>query len=91
MRQEAYNYAGEPVLASQEVALRAFYGAKVAAVRRTTPSRDLSAALRVLFDEKRAALRELVERRHALNAATRLYSKIENSVRRAAEQRAQPM
>ncbi len=47
------------------------YGAKIEATRRSTSPRDRAAAIRALYDEQRAALRALVERRQVARIVAR--------------------
>jgi hypothetical protein len=73
----------------EQAALRAYYGAKIEATRRSRP-RDLAAALRTLFIEQRSALLELARRRRALKISAKEYRRAENFSRREEERRARP-
>ena len=52
-------------------ALRLLYGARIAALRRSLPKRERAAAIKALRNEKKAAVRELTERKRQENAARR--------------------
>jgi hypothetical protein len=85
-------HAGEPAssLSGERAALRAFFDAKFAATRRSTPSRDLAAALRALSDAQHAAMQELTRRRHAFKTSLRERRRAQTSGRREGERRARP-
>ncbi|WP_156964693.1 hypothetical protein [Methylocapsa aurea] len=55
--------------AGEGAGIRALYGAKIEATRRSLPAREIAAAVRALLDEQRAAFRALAERRQAETAA----------------------
>ena len=85
--------AAEPFASFQgeQAALRALYGAKIEATRRSsTHARDLGAALRSLFDERHAAMQELANRRRAFKASMRERRKETTAGRREEERRARP-
>ena len=73
----------------EQAALRAYYGAKIEATRRSRP-RDLAAALRTLFIEQRSALMELGRRRRAFKISAREYRRADNFSRREEARRARP-
>ena len=85
---------GQPVvhfeiIGANPESLRAYYGAKIEATRRSRP-RDLAAALRTLFIEQRSALMELGRRRRAFKVSAKEYRRAENFSRREEERRARP-
>lgn len=85
--------ATEPLasLGSARAALLALYGAKIEATRRSVPRRDLSAALCALFEQQRAALQELAQRRHILKSARRDRRRAAHAGRREQNRRARPL
>jgi hypothetical protein len=63
--------APDASLNGEHAALSAFYGAKIEATRRSLPAREVSAAIRAIFDEQSAAFRALADRRGTASKASR--------------------
>jgi hypothetical protein len=61
--------------AAQE-AIRAFYGAKIEATRRSLPKREAAAAVRALLIEQSLAFKALAERRQAEGVARRALAQL---------------
>jgi len=59
---------GDLLFETEQEAIRAFYGAKIEATRRSLPKREASAAVRALLVEQSLACKALAERRQAAHA-----------------------
>jgi hypothetical protein len=55
----------------EHAALSAFYRAKIEMTRRSSPARDVSAAIRAILDDQSAAFRALTDRRGVASKASR--------------------
>jgi ethanolamine ammonia-lyase large subunit len=69
-------------------ALLALYGAKIEALRRSLPTREIAAAVRAIRDERKAAMRALADRRSASGIAQRTKGEAERFSARLAQQKA---
>jgi hypothetical protein len=66
--------------------IRAFYGAKIEATRRSLPKREAAAAVRALLVEQRLALKAFAERRQVAIAARRAVASLRADPERPCEE-----
>jgi hypothetical protein len=78
--------APDSSLRGEYAALSAFYGAKIEATRRSLPAREVSAAIRAIFDEQSAAFRALADRRGTASKASRERKQVAQLTAREATQ-----
>jgi hypothetical protein len=71
---------------TEQEAIRAFYGAKIEATRRSLPKREASAAVRALLVEQSLACKALAERRQAAHAMKREVAQLRADPERPCEE-----